>query len=412
MTSMDFSHHFSDKNIPFGIASSPNHPNPQAVTRVGNKVIFLADLQENGFFGESKGLSKAVFSQKTLNQFAALPRTEQQAVRKEIQDKFHQHGIEGFPSGSQEGVSEVTMHLPVEIKDFADFSCSLHHVTNAGRIVVGSTQPPPSFFKFPIGYQGRTSSIVVSGTDIERPMGQFRNPSATDPNGEDAIAYGPSQKVDYEVEFAAIIGKPLPMKQRLHAKDAEEHIFGFVILNDWSARDIQGYEMNPLGPFNGKSLGTSISPWVVTPDALESFRTSASPQKGMIASYLNHPKPSTYSITMEVEILSNSHATKIGTCPVSSLYWTPPQMIAHSVSSGSALRTGDILATGTVSGSEEGSQGCLLETTEGGTRPLTLRDGSKRTYLGDGDVVRITAVAGEGVGFGDCIGGLTPSRSF
>ncbi|RSL46614.1 hypothetical protein CEP53_010275 [Fusarium sp. AF-6] len=407
---MDFSHHFSDQNIPFGIASSAKHQYPQAVTRLGNTVLFLSDLQDHGLFSS---LPKRVFKQDTLNEFAALPRSQSVEVRKTIQNVFRQGGIEGFPFTAREDVSSVTMHLPVEIKDFSDFSCSLEHVTNAGRIVVGSTQPPPSFFKFPIGYQGRTSSIVVSGTDIERPMGQFRDKSVADPLSEKAIIYGPSRQVDYEVELAAIVGKPLPMKQRINAEDAEEHIFGFVILNDWSARDIQGFEMNPLGPFNGKSLGTSISPWVVTLEALESFKTTTCPKQDLLPSYLRRSKPSTYSITMEVEILTGSTLTKIGVCPVDSLYWSPPQLLAHAVSSGSALRTGDILATGTISGSTDGSHGCLLETTEGGTKPVTLSDGSQRTYLEDGDVVRITAVAGEaasGVGFGECIGRLTPSR--
>lgn len=244
---MDFSQHFSQGNIPFGIASSAKHQDPQAVTRLGNTVIFLADLQDNGLFSS---LPKEAFKQGTLNEFAALPRSKSVEVRQKIQDVFRQDGMGGFPSTAQEDVSSVKMHLPVEIKDFSgawsprkhsdpiancsDFSCSLEHVTNAGRIVVGSTKPPPSFFKFPIGYQGRTSSVVVSGTDIERPMGQFRDKSVTDPLSEKAIIYGPSKQVDYEVELAAIVGKPLPMRQRLNAEDAEEHIFGFVILNDWS----------------------------------------------------------------------------------------------------------------------------------------------------------------------------------
>jgi fumarylacetoacetase len=224
------------------------------------------------------------------------------------------------------------------------------------------------------------------------------------------------------------------MKQRLNATDAEEHIFGFAILNDWSgkstkstdsdidsfadsplARDIQGFEMSPLGPFNGKSLGTSLSPWIITLDALDPFRTRSPAQQTLAASYLQHPNPSTFSITMKVEVLANSTATTLGVCPVEALYWTPQQMIAHSVSSGSALRTGDVLATGTVSGSDEKSRGCMLETTEGGSKPVTLSDGSKRGYLEDGDVVRITAVVGEGdsgVGFGECVGRLTPARPY
>ncbi|VZH97278.1 unnamed protein product [Fusarium fujikuroi] len=255
MAATDFAHHFTEKNIPFGIASSESHNTPQAVTRLGNTVIFLSDLVEQ-LFKDVEGLSRGVFNEETLNSFAALPKTVHQNVRKQIQQAHRHKGLDGFPTSSKEDITAVTMHLPVEIKDFADFSCSLDHVINAGRIVVNNGTPPPGFFKFPVGYQGRTGSIVVSGTDIERPYGQFKNPAAAE--GDDPITYAPSQKVDYEVELAAVVGKPLAMRQRLHAKDAEEHIFGFVILNDWSARDIQGFEMFPLGPFNGKSLGTSI----------------------------------------------------------------------------------------------------------------------------------------------------------
>ncbi|RGP75123.1 hypothetical protein FLONG3_5807 [Fusarium longipes] len=412
MATADFSHHFSEKNVPFGIASSTTHKNPQAVTRLGNTVIFLNDLVD-GLLKGVEGLTAGVLNQPILNAFAALPKSVHQNVRKQIQSEYQKGGLENFPAGSKEDVNAVTMHLPMEIKDFADFSCSLDHVINAGRIVVNNANPPPGFFHFPIGYQGRTGSIVVSGTDIERPFGQFRNPDAA--NGGSAIIYGPSQKVDYEVELAAIIGKPLSMKQRLNATDAEEHIFGFAILNDWSARDIQGFEMSPLGPFNGKSLGTSLSPWIVTLDALDPFRTRSPAQQTLAASYLQHPNPSTFSITMKVEVVADSTATTLGVCPVEALYWTPQQMIAHSVSSGSALRTGDVLATGTVSGSDESSRGCMLETTEGGSKPVTLSDGSKRGYLEDGDVVRITAVVGgedSGVGFGECVGQLTPARPY
>lgn len=173
--------------------------------------------------------------------------------------------------------------------------------------------------------------------------------------------------------------------------------------------------MFPLGPFNGKSLGTSISPWIITLDALEPFRTKAQEQKAISASYLQHPNPSTFSINLKVEVLANNNSTTLGVCPVESLYWTPQQMVAHSVSSGSALRTGDLLATGTVSGSEETSRGCMLESTEGGSKPVTLSDGLKRGFLEDGDVVRITGSVGgdgSGIGFGECIGQLTPARPY
>ncbi|KAI9149640.1 Fumarylacetoacetase [Paramyrothecium foliicola] len=232
--------------------------------------------------------------------------------------------------------------------------------------------------------------------------------------------------MDYEVELAAVIGKPLPKHQKLTASDADEHIFGFLVLNDWSgkhesqsamksapitffvlARDIQALEMPPLGPFNGKSFGTTISPWIVTMDALDACRVSGKPKDGHCANYIQDSTSSTFDITLEVEIITGSSSTKIATSNVQTLYWSPRQMIAHAASSGSGLRTGDVIATGTVSGPKTGTYGCLLEETEGGAKPLTLEDGSQRTYLEDGDIVRITAFAGRpeaGVGFGDCVG--------
>jgi fumarylacetoacetase len=258
MATANYSHHFSHRNIPFGIASSQAHEKPQAVSRLGNTILFLHDLHVHGLFKESKNIPENVFNQPTLNSFAALSKSEHRYVREKIQEVFRHQGLEGFPSASKEDADATTMHLPIVIKDFTgtfsafhligvfsdilDFSCSLHHVINAGRIVVGDPNPPPGFFKFPVGYQGRTSSIVVSGTDIERPYGHFRSPKSTNPQSEEAIIFGPSQKVDYEVELAAVIGEPLPMKKRLHAEDADNHIFGFVILNDWSCECL-----NPKG---------------------------------------------------------------------------------------------------------------------------------------------------------------------
>ncbi|RXG42823.1 hypothetical protein VDGE_09808 [Verticillium dahliae] len=253
----EYAHHFSQKNVPFGIASSPARQRPRAATRIGNTVIWLEALHQNGFFSDIEGLPDDAWSHEILNSFASLPKSVQSSVRRELQDAFERNGIDAFPVSATEDIGAVTMHLPVAIGDFADFSCSLEHVKNAGRIIVNDERPPPAFFNFPIGYQGRASSIVVSGTEIERPWGQFRNPQAMGPDAsenEPSIIFGPSQKMDYELELAAIIGKPLPMRQRLNAVDADEHIFGFVILNDWSSRDIQGFEMMPLGPFNVKDL--------------------------------------------------------------------------------------------------------------------------------------------------------------
>ena len=239
MASPDYAGHFSDRNIPFGIASSAAHPQPQAATRIGNSVIFLAELANAGTFARVAGLPIGVLTEPTLNSFAALPQAVHTAVRATMRSHWREGGgLSLLPPGSVEDVAAVTMHLPVHVSDFADFSCSLEHVQNAGRIIIKDGTPPPGFFHFPIAYQGRASSVVVSGTPIERPLGQFRDRSVT----PSAIVAGPSRQMDYEMEFAAIVGTPLPMRQRLSAADADKHIFGFVVLNDWSgaypARDL------------------------------------------------------------------------------------------------------------------------------------------------------------------------------
>ncbi|KAH7368605.1 fumarylacetoacetase [Plectosphaerella cucumerina] len=414
MKSRSFAHHFSENNIPFGIASSERHVDPRPVTRLGNTVFFLENLAKTGFFDGITGLSHEALQQSTLNQIAALPRSVLRSVRQRIQDEFKMNGLASVPDEAKEDIEDVTLHLPVAIGDFSDFSCSLEHVKNAGRIIINDERPPPGFFNFPIGYQGRASSIVVSGTDIERPLGQFRNPDASSP-GAEPIIYGPSRKMDYELELAAIVGRPLPMRQRLRATRADDHIFGFALLNDWSARDIQGFEMTPLGPFNGKSVGTTLSPWIVTLDALEPFRVTGPAQKLPLPAYLEDPARVTYAIRMQAEIDAAGSTTVLGASRVQSLYWTTRQMVAHAVSSGSALRTGDVLATGTVSGPEEGALGCLLEVTRGGAEPVRLEGGEERAFLEDGDVVRLTATAGDegsGVGFGECTGRVVASRPY
>ncbi|KAL2214377.1 hypothetical protein CC79DRAFT_1346226 [Sarocladium strictum] len=421
-----YTHHFSDRNIPFGIGTSEIHHQPQAVTRLGDSIIFLGDCQSAGTFDGISDLTKDVLSQTTLNAFAALGVAVRRQVRNALQTIFQEKkdsSLEGWglPAGSWEMVDEVVMHMPFMVCDFVDFSCSLHHVKNAGRIIINDARPPPAFFNLPIGYQGRASSIVVSGTDIHRPNGQYRDKTASNvPEGSlPSVVYGPSRACDYEMEFAAVVGKPLPMNEGVKATEVDEYIFGFVLLNDWSARDIQGFEMTPLGPLNGKNFGTTISPWVITPEALSPFKTTG-PEHTLpetsIPPYLQDPQRQTHDITMQVEITtldSDSKSTVVCRSKLQSLYWSVRQMIAHVASAGSALRTGDVMATGTVTGDGEGAMGCLLEVTDGGRKPLLLQDGSERRFLEDGDVVRITAVAGgegDGVGFGECVGRLVARR--
>ncbi|KAL4918381.1 hypothetical protein BDW62DRAFT_210461 [Aspergillus aurantiobrunneus] len=425
MTAPEYSHHFSAKNIPYGVASSATAPQ-QCATRVANTVVFLGALQQSGFFDKTASLPSEIFLNTTLNQFAALPKSVHAEVRARLQSILHARGLDALPANARADITTVQLHLPVSIPGFTDFSNSLNHVQNAGRAILNDPSPPPGFFHFPIGYTGRASTVVVSGTSITRPCGHFYDRTSPVPK---TVVYGPSRALDYEMELGVVIGKALEWGsgKGVNAKDAEEHIFGFVILNDWSARDIQGLEMVPLGPLNGKAFGTTISPWIVSTDALVPFKVPAPEPRVALAEHMRDEREGNYDIVMKVEIIHSAtnadtalstedgkSVSHIATGPARELFWSHRQMVSHLTSSGSDLRTGDLLGTGTVSGSVEGSYGCLLESTKGGKEKVKLVDGSERVYLLDGDVVRMTAVLGDeasGVGFGECVGEILAARN-
>ncbi|KAH1915399.1 hypothetical protein KXW75_006176 [Aspergillus fumigatus] len=395
MTSPAYSHHFSINNLPFGLTSSSQHPQPQCVTRLGNTVIFLGDLQRAGLFREVTSLPRGVFDNRTLNAFAALDKQVHKHVRQALQSALQDSGVKKLPIGSTEPITAVRMHLPVSIPAFTDFSCSLNHVKNAGRAILNDDTPPPGFFHFPIGYGGRASTIVPSGTPITRPLGHFYDRSAG--IEKKTVAYGPSQAMDYELEIGVVVGTPVPAHRGLDATDADEHIFGLVLLNDWSARDIQGLEMVPLGPLNGKAFGTTISPWIVTLDALEPFKAPGPEPHVSLPRHLQDTVDFTYAISLKVELEHGASSTLLSTSGAQDLFWSHRQMCAHLASTGCDLQTGDILGTGT-----------------GGKVPVALSDGSSRRFLQDGDVVKMSAVAGDessGVGFGECVGELKPARA-
>ena len=342
-----------------------------------------------------------------MNDFARLGRTTHRHVRELLQTILSKHQDETV-AGCAIDATTVIFHVPVIVGDFSDFSCSKDHVLNAGEAVMGIRQLPPGFLHFPVGYGGRCSSIIPPGTPIRRPLGQFRSP--------DGVVFGPSRAVDFELELACVIGRPSKFGEPIDIKEADEHIFGFLLLNDWSARDIQGLEMNPLGPFNGKSFGTSISPWIITPDALEPFRVEGRAKEVSPASYLqNNGRANHYAIRLNAEIEADGVRSTVCQSQADWLYWSVPDMIAHQTINGCPLNAGDILATGTVSGSESGSHGCLLEITRGGKEPVKLSNGN-RTYLNDGDAVRLTGWAGnpetpDCIGFGHCYGQLRAQAS-
>ncbi|TDZ51626.1 Fumarylacetoacetase [Colletotrichum trifolii] len=393
---MNVSDHFTIANIPYGIASTADHARG-VVTRLGDVVVFLADLDLN-----TPSAIQSTLSQATLNGLAAVDKTELRHLRKEIQ-----HVLSDESSLSKYGVpiNEVQLHLPLQIGGFTDFSCSKEHLLNAGEAVMGQRTMPPAAPYLPIGYGGRSSSIVVSGTRITRPYGQYRD-------GE-KIGFGPSRALDYELEVACVIGKPTQLGDRIAVSDADEHIFGLVLLNDWSARDIQGFEMSPLGPMNGKSFGTTISPWVVTLEALEPFATQPPPKDTPAQPYLmDQKKDSSYNISLKAEVLADGGATAVCNAQLSWMYWTFRDLVAQQTINGCNVKTGDILATGTVSGVGDDEHGCLLEMTKGGKVGWKLANGKDRVYLEDGDGVRTSGYAGNGVGFGDCVGIIAPARPF
>ncbi|KAK5697730.1 hypothetical protein LTR17_023847 [Elasticomyces elasticus] len=397
-----YASHFGIANIPFGIASSDSHPAPTSVTRFEDNVIFL-DRLENVFEG-IQDLPDTVLAQPSLNAFAALPRAVHQAIRERLQSIIQKDNtLKTLPPGAVEPIGAVTMHLPVETGDFTDMSCSLHHGQNASEAMTGKRSSPPAFFHMPIGYAGRCSSLDISGTPVERPLGQHWMGKP----GESEIAFGPCKKMDYELELAAVIGKPLARKERVIASNAEAHIFGYVLMNDWSARDIQALEMIPLGPLNGKNAGTTVSAWVVTADALNAFRVASPPRTRDVVQYLAASGNDALDIKLEVRVsppgVEASEGKVMCKSNASWMYWTLDQCIAHQAIGGCGLRTGDLIATGTISGEGADEHGCLLEFMKQGEQP-------PRGYLEDGETVTLSGYCSEGVGFGECVATLTPAK--
>jgi fumarylacetoacetase len=303
-------------------------------------------------------------------------------------------------------LENVELLMPIQIGNYTDFYSSREHATNVGRILRGEQFAlMPNWLHMPIAYHGRASSVVVSGTDIRRPLGQ-RSPA----NGG-LPEFGPSRAVDFELEVGFVIGTGNPLGEPITTAQAADHVFGAVLVNDWSARDIQKWEYQPLGPFLSKSFATSISPWIVPLEALEPFRVQGPPQDPTPLPYLRTMDNAAFDVTLEVHLQTDrtKHNSRICSSNLRYLYWNIFQQVAHHTINGCNLQTGDLLATGTVSGPDAHSMGCMLELTAGGTRPLVLPDGEKRMFLEDNDRVTMAAwCQGEGyrIGFGEVTGKL------
>jgi fumarylacetoacetase len=300
----------------------------------------------------------------------------------------------------------VVLHLPFTVADYVDFYCSLDHASNVGRIFRPDAEPLlPNWRHLPVGYHGRAGTVVVSGTPVVRPCGQRRPP------GADAPTYGPSVRLDIEAEVGFVIGAGSRLAEPVPIGDFADHVFGVVLLNDWSARDIQAWEYQPLGPFLGKSFATSISPWVVPLEALEAARVEGPAQDPAPLPYLRRAEP--WALDLSIEVALNGSV--VSRPPFAGMYWTPDQMLAHLTVNGASTRTGDLYGSGTVSGPQAAQRGSLIELTWNGSEPLSLADGSTRAFLEDGDTVTLSATApaadGARLSLGEVTGTIHPARS-
>jgi fumarylacetoacetase len=393
-------HPFGIDNLPYGVFSTPTH-GPRVGVRVGDRVL------DAGACAERAGMeSGEVWLAPTLNPFLAQGRQAWAAARaflqEQLTDELYRDAVEPFLVP----LREVRLHLPFEVADYVDFYASEHHATNVGRLFRPDSEPlTPNWKHLPIGYHGRAGTVVVSGTDVVRPQGQRRAP------GESGPVFGPSVRLDIEAELGFVVGDRTRLGERVDVDRADDHLFGVVLLNDWSARDIQAWEYVPLGPFLGKSFATSVSPWVVTMDALAEARVELPGQDPEPLGYLRGAQ-APYGLDVHYEVELNG--TVVSRPEYRDLYWSPAQMLAHLTVNGASLRPGDLFGSGTISGAAKQTRGSLLELSWNGAEPIALEDGTTRSFLEDGDEVTLRAwapgPAGARIGLGEVTGTIAPAR--
>jgi fumarylacetoacetase len=408
---------FPLENIPFGIAEVvPGKIN--AVSRIGDYAIDLEKLAWFHVFGDLEFDFEGVFSQPTLNDFIGMGQEAHRAVRKRIQQVFSAGyfkdddddllvSIQAF---GLHPIERITMLMPVWVNDYTDFYSSIEHATNVGMMFRDPANALlPNWKHLPVGYHGRASSIVVSGTDIHRPKGQ------TLPQGADKPVFGPTKMFDFELEMAFVVSQQTELGDSVSATQAEDYIFGFLLFNDLSARDIQSWEYVPLGPFLSKNFGSVVSPWIVTLDALEPFRVKGPGQDPEVLPYLRTEGQRNFDINLEVIIQpENGEENIVCRSNFKYMYWNICQQLAHHTVNGCNINTGDLYASGTISGPEPGSYGSMLELTWRGANPIKLSDGSERKFVNDNDTLIIRGFAekdGLRIGFGECVTKILPTKS-
>ncbi|GGQ85797.1 fumarylacetoacetase [Kitasatospora griseola] len=387
---------FGVHNLPYGVFTAADRPGRRRIgVRIGDRVL------DAGAAARAVGSPSELLDAETLNPLMAAGRSTWREVRAALTewltDAAHRPAVEPCLLD----LADVSLHLPFEVADYVDFYASEHHATNLGKILRPGQEPlTPNWKHLPIGYHGRSGTIVISGTPVTRPHGQRKAPA--DP----APTFGPSRRLDIEAEVAFVVGTPSTMGTPVALADFAEHVFGVCLLNDWSARDIQGWEYVPLGPFLGKSFATSLSPWVVPLEALQHARIAPPTRDVEPLPYLDDRDAEPWGLDLAIEIALNGRT--VSRPPFATMYWTAAQQLAHLTANGASLRTGDLYASGTVSGPEPDTRGALIELTWNGEHPLKFPDGTERAFLEDGDEVSISATApgpgGLRVGFGEVTG--------
>ncbi|KXV06819.1 fumarylacetoacetase [Caballeronia megalochromosomata] len=401
---------FPIQNLPFGIFSDAVSAQARAGVAIGDWIVDLAALERAGLVD-----AHGTFDKPRLNDFIALGRETWRDVRVTLSALLAEGNAtlrddETLRRRALVPRADATMHLPVEIPGYTDFYSSKEHATNVGSMFRDPKNALlPNWSEMPIGYNGRASSVVVSGTPVRRPNGQIKLPD------EERPVYGACRKLDIELETGFIIGRGNTLGEPIACQDAEAHIFGMVLLNDWSARDIQQWEYVPLGPFNSKGFATTISPWIVTLDALEPFRTATPAQEPEPLAYLRHEGDHAFDIELEVTLRAEGGRTPttLSRTNFKLMYWSMAQQLAHHTVGGCNTRVGDLMGSGTISGATPDSCGSLLESTWNGQRPVKLEEGGERVFLLDGDEITLRGwCQGEGyrIGFGACVGEILAAR--
>ncbi len=406
--------HFPIQNLPFGVFRPRAGGRPRPGVRIGEHVLDLGELGRAGLLSSCRHVPAGTFEAEQLNPFLALGRPAWRETRAIVSDLLRAGNPllrrgDNLRDRLLRPVAEVDMLLPAAIGDYTDFYSSKQHATNVGTMLRGAANAlMPNWVHLPVAYHGRASSIVTSGTPVRRPLGQTRAEGASAP------CFGPSRQLDFELEVGFLVGPGSQLGQPVPVDEALEHVFGLVLVNDWSARDIQSWEYQPLGPFGSKNFATTISPWVVTLEALEPFQCDPPAQDPQPLPYLRAQTDATYDIRLEVRLqpAGAGESAPLSRTNFKHLYWSVRQQLAHHTITGCNLRTGDLMASGTISAGEPSGFGSLLELTWRGSRPIVLPDGSTRAFLQDGDRVTFEGwceAEGHRVGFGECSGVVLPA---